>query len=77
VCITPELLYTFAPMHVETFQDRKGRPHVKRVVVVTAVPVFMTNGISINHTRDGIIAGLSTAIESGRFLSLAQVSNFY
>jgi hypothetical protein len=58
----------------ETFQDQKNRPNVKRVVVITAVPVFMTNGISINHTRDGIIAGLSSAIASGKFLSMAQDS---
>jgi hypothetical protein len=56
----------------ETFQDRKNRPNVKRVLVITAVPVFMTNGISINHTRDGVIAGLSSAIASGKFLSMAQ-----
>jgi hypothetical protein len=58
----------------ETYQDRKNRPNVKRVVVITAVPVFMTNGVSINHTRDGIIAGLSSAIASGKFLSMAQDS---
>jgi hypothetical protein len=54
--------------------DPKGRDHVRRVVVIAAIPVFLSNGISIRTARESICAGLQGAIVSGEFVYLAKTT---
>jgi len=66
------LTFGFHPLILDSWVDPCGRSHVKRVVVVAAVPVFLKNGISISEARDGVVTGLQQAIESGNFVKLAR-----
>lgn len=51
--------------------DNKARLNVRRMLVVAAVPVFV-KGINVTRARDAIIAGLETAVSSGKFVELAE-----
>ena len=55
-----------------TYRDPANRPNVQRILVVAAIPIFLTNGISIKQARQGICAGLQTSMQSGHFIALAK-----
>jgi hypothetical protein len=44
------------------------------MVVIAAIPVFLSNGISIRTARESICAGLQGAIVSGEFVYLAKTT---
>ena len=67
----------FAPFVQEyskdtSYQDAANRPHVKRVLVVAAIPVFLSNGISIQNAREGVCQGLQQAMQNGSFILMAK-----
>lgn len=45
---------------------------MRRLLVIAAIPVFLTNGISVKEAREAVCLGLQGAINSGDFIRLAK-----
>ena len=55
-----------------TYHDPANRPNVQRVLVIAAIPIFLTNGISIKQARQGVCAGLQASMQNGHFIAIAK-----
>lgn len=56
----------------DSYKDPSGRGNVRRLLVIAAIPIFLTNGISIKEAREHVCVGLQGAIGSGEFIRLAK-----
>ena len=56
----------------EHWQDPQQRPNVRRILVIAAIPIFLTNGISIRKAREGVCAGLQKTMKNGEFVAIAK-----
>ena len=65
-------LHAILPTFTDTYKDASGRGNVRRVLVIAAIPVFLSNGISIREARHGVCQGLQGAIMKGDFIRLAK-----
>ena len=59
---------------LDSYKDPSGRGNVRRLLVIAAIPIFLTNGISVKQAREGVCYGLQGAINSGEFIRLAKTS---
>ena len=59
---------------IDRYKDPSGRGNVRRLLVIAAIPIFLTNGISVKEAREGVCIGLQSAINSGDFIRLAKRS---
>ena len=58
----------------DRYNDKSGRGNVRRLLVIAAIPIFITNGISVKEAREGVCLGLQGAINSGDFIRLAKAA---
>eukprot|EP00522_Entomoneis_paludosa_P015787 CAMPEP_0172454800 /NCGR_PEP_ID=MMETSP1065-20121228/11686_1 /TAXON_ID=265537 /ORGANISM="Amphiprora paludosa, Strain CCMP125" /LENGTH=498 /DNA_ID=CAMNT_0013207195 /DNA_START=14 /DNA_END=1510 /DNA_ORIENTATION=+ len=56
----------------DTYVDVQQRPNVQRILVIAAIPLFLTSDISIKRAREGICTGLQTSMRNGEFIALAK-----
>ena len=55
------------------YVSRSGRADVRRLVVTAAVPIFAKSSSLRSEAKKSVVEALQAAIQSGDFLSLAQV----
>mmetsp|Transcript_18002 Transcript_18002/g.48991 ORF Transcript_18002/g.48991 Transcript_18002/m.48991 type:complete len:407 (-) Transcript_18002:89-1309(-) len=56
----------------QNYHDKAQRDHVQRIVVIAAIPVFITTDISIQGARQGVCKGLQQAMQTGEFIAIAK-----
>jgi len=60
----------------KSYTDPLSRPNVRRILVIAAIPIFLTNGISIKEAREGICSGLQKTMKNGEFVQIAKRGGF-
>jgi hypothetical protein len=45
---------------------------IRRLLVIAAIPIFLTQGTSVKEAREGVCTGLQAAINSGDFIRIAK-----
>ena len=56
----------------ESYSHPSGRKDVQRLLVISAIPVFLKKGISIRQTRLAICQSVQAAMVSGEFIQLVK-----